>query len=265
MNYNFSTDKFVGQAIESIVKQTFSDFEFIIIDNCSSDESYKICEEYAKKDDIIKLFRNEENMGISFTRNRLIQLATTNYIVSQDSDDISFPNRVRLEYEFLEQNADYGAVYGNMEIIDEDGKNIGFRKYSPKIGKVILKKSPISNPASMFRKDIFLQLGGYDPGLNYGEDYNLWMKIRVNGYKIKNVDDNLIKYRIRNGQSKSTKLKETLRNTIFIQKKAIKVGLKPTFSDRMYHFLEKYLLLLPSWLILWLFTKLELKDNKGIF
>ncbi|MDQ7023131.1 MAG: glycosyltransferase family A protein [Candidatus Gracilibacteria bacterium] len=120
-----------------------------------TDKSYEICEQYSKKDDRIKLYRNEKNMGISFTRNRLIELSNTNYIASQDSDDISELNRLELEYNFLENNKNYALVSGNNIIIDENSKVIGYRKYSDNIKKIILKKSPVSQPSSMFRKNIF--------------------------------------------------------------------------------------------------------------
>lgn len=87
--------------------QTFKDFEFIIIDDCSTDNSWSIIQEYSKKDQRIIIRKNEKNMGISYTRNKLIELTTTNYIASQDSDDISLPNRLELELEFLRKNQNF--------------------------------------------------------------------------------------------------------------------------------------------------------------
>lgn len=254
----YNTEKFLKESIESILNQDFSDFEFIILDDFSSDNSFEICEYYAKKDNRIKLFRNEKNMWISFTRNKLISLTNTNFIATADSDDISFKNRFFLLYNFLEQHKDFAVISGNMEIIDENSKKIWERKYSQNIEKIILKKSPISNPASLFRKDIFLEVWGYDKNLDYAEDYDLWLKIFSKWYKIWVLQNFVLKYRIRNNQTKSEKLKETLKNTIFIQKRAIKkYWLKANFSDKIYHFLEKILLFLPEKFVLFLFKKLE--------
>ena len=100
----YNTEKYLSEAIESILTQSFTNFEFIIIDDCSTDDSYYICEKYAKKDDRIQIFRNKKNMWISFTRNRLIECSNTNYIASQDSDDISEINRLKLSYNFLDKN-----------------------------------------------------------------------------------------------------------------------------------------------------------------
>lgn len=259
----YNTEKYLWEAIESILNQSFSNFEFIIIDDCSTDKSYEICRKYSKKDERIKLFRNEENKWISFTRNKLISLSETNYIATQDSDDISLKNRLELSIEFLENNRNYWVVSWNNIIINEKSEIIWYRKYSDNIKNIILKKSPISQPSSMFLKDIFEQLWWYDKDLNYGEDYDLWLKIYSKWYEIKNLSENLIKYRLHQNQSKNIKLKETIKNTLFIQKRAVKnYDIKENFSDKFYHLLEKTLLILPNSFILFLFKKLEYSNVK---
>lgn len=258
----YNTASFLKEAIDSILNQTFIDFEFIILDDFSDDWSYEILKNYQEKDNRIKLFRNEKNMWISFTRNKLISLTSTNYILSQDSDDISLDNRLELSYNFLENNLEFWVVSGNNIVIDEQSNIIWYRIYYDDIKNTILKKSPISQPSSMFRKDIFLKMWWYDKSLNYGEDYDLWIRFFQNGYKIKNLDNDLLKYRIRKWQSKSDKLKQTIKNTILIQKKAIKNGLKPSFLDIVYIFLENILLFLPNRLVLFLFKKLEYKNAR---
>jgi len=258
----YNTASFLKEAIDSILNQTFSYFEFIIIDDFSSDWSYEILKQYQEKDDRIKLFRNDKNMWISYTRNNLIELSSTNYILSQDSDDISLENRIELSYNFLENNLDFWVVSWNNIIIDEQSNIIWYRKYSDDIKNTILKKSPISQPSSMFRKDLFLEVWWYDKTLNYWEDYDLWINFFIKWYKIKNLDNDLIKYRIRKWQSKSDKLKQTIENTILIQKRAVKNWLKPNFWDKFHIFLETILLFLPNSLILFLFKKLEYKNAK---
>lgn len=259
----YNTEKYVWEAIESILNQSFFEFEFIIIDDCSSDNSYKICKEYAEKDTRIKLYRNKKNMWISFTRNKLIDFSNTDYIASQDSDDVSVNKRLELSYKFLEKNKNYGVVSWNNIIIDEKSKIIWYRKYSNNIKNIILKKSPISQPSSMFRKDAFLKVWWYDNKLNYWEDYDLWCKIYSKNYKIKNLDNNLVKLRIRKGQTKTDKLKETIKNTIFIQKRAnIGYWIESNFSDKTYLFLEYILLYLPSSVVMFLFKKMEYEKSE---
>jgi glycosyltransferase involved in cell wall biosynthesis len=253
----YNTEEWVWEAIESILNQTFKEFEFIIIDDCSTDWSYAILDDYAKKDKRIRLYRNEKNSWISYTRNRLISLTTTDYIATQDSDDVSTHNRLKLEYEFLSKHDKYWVVAWDNEIIDEEGKVIGHRKYSDNVQSVILKKSPVSNPTTMFRKSFLEEVWWYEEWLNYWEDYDVWLKFYLNWYKIKNIDKVLLKYRVRKWQTKSDKLKQTLRNTIKLQEKYIKLWIKPSISDRIYIFLEKCLLMLPSNIVLWLFKILS--------
>lgn len=261
----YNTKKYLKESIDSILNQSFKDFEFIIVDDFSNDWSYELLQEYEKKDDRIKLYRNEKNMWISFTRNKLISLSNTNLIANQDSDDISELNRLELQYNFLINNSDYSTISSNNLIINENSEIIWERIYNEDINKVILKKSPLSNPASMFKKDIFLELWWYEELLNYGEDYDLWLKMYLNWYKLKVLNNYLLKLRIRNWQTKSSKLKETLKNTINLQKKYIKLGIKASFSDKIYIFLEQILLFLPNVIILNLFKILEYKKWKSEF
>ncbi|MCH8519038.1 glycosyltransferase [Candidatus Gracilibacteria bacterium] len=255
----YNTALYLPEAIESILSQSFTDFEFLIIDDGSTDGSYEICKSYALQDIRIKLSHNEKNMGISYTRNKLIELANSEYIAPQDSDDISLPHRLELSYEYLQSHLKTAVVSGDNIIIDEQGNTIGKRTYSNDIKNTILKKSPISQGSSMFRKEVFESLGGYDPALNYAEDYDLWLRVYQAGHDIYNLNSELYKVRIRTGQSKSDKLKQTIHNTLYAQERAIKSGLHPSISDRVYRFCLRGLLLFPSSFVLWLFTRLEYK------
>ena len=198
----------------------------------------------------------KQNKWISYTRNLLVDKARTDYIVIQDSDDISLPHRLASLIGFLSQHDDYAVVWGHNTIINEKGDIIGNRKYSDNIKNIILKKNPLSQPTCMFRKDIFYEVGGYDKDINYWEDYDLWLKFHAAWYKIKNLDECLVQYRIHNNQSKQKSLRETLKNTIFIQNRAMRTyGIFPSISDRVYHIGERLLLLFPDNFILFLFKK----------
>lgn len=256
----YNTKPWVWEAIESILNQRFKNFEFIILDDCSTDWSYEICKHHANKDKRIKLYRNKKNQWISYTRNKLISLSSTDFIATQDSDDISLPNRLELEFNFLLGHEEYWVVWGNNEIINEFWNRIGYRTYSENISSIILKKSPISNPTTMFRKSYFEKVWGYEKNLNYWEDYDLWLKFYLKWYKIKNLNKILLKYRIRKQQTKSNKLKETLRNTIILQKKYMKLWIKASFSDRIYILCEYILLLLPNKFVNFLFKKITYKE-----
>lgn len=262
----YNTKDFVATAIESILSQSLQDFEFIIVDDASTDGSYAIAEWFAAVDPRIKLHRNDVNMWIAFTRNRLIALTNTDFIAVADSDDVSLDDRLESEFAFLASHPEYSVVWGHNLIIDENGQSLSLRKYSDDIQSVILKKSPLSNPASMFRKSVFEAVGWYEPGRNLAEDYSLWVRMYASDYKIKNLDQILISLRIRSWQTKSTKIKETLRSTIEIQKNAIRnLGVKASFSDRVYIFLEEILLMFPAGFIYWLFMCINVRKWKSEF
>ena len=258
----YNTAKWVWDAIESILNQDFENFEFIILDDYSTDGSYEICEKYAKKDKRIKLYRNDKNQWLCYTRNRLISLTTTDYIASQDSDDVSKKYRLKSEYEFLSNNSEYWAVWWDCEIIDENGEKIWLRKYSDNISKLILKKSPIANPSSMYKKSLLNEVWWYtnNKQLDGTEDYDLWLNFYLHWYYIKNLPKVLVEYRIRRWQTKSN-IKKILRSTIYIQKKYIKLWVNPTISDKLHLLCEQILLLLPNKIIDFLFKKITYKKN----
>ena len=249
----YNTKQWVWEAIESILNQTFKEFEFIIVDDWSTDWSYEICQEYAKKDKRIRLYRNEKNSWVAYTKNRLIELSTTDYLASQDSDDVSLHNRLNLQYKFLEEHREYAVVWWDNIIIDEEWKVIGHRKYSDDIRNVILKKSPVSHPTTMMRKSDFLSVWWYSK-IKFVEDYDLWIKLYVEWYKIKNINKDLLKYRIRKWAQKWY-VKETIKWTLKCQESAYK-KIKPSLSDRIYHNCLWCLTLLSNRIIVVLFKLL---------
>ena len=117
---NYNGSKFISETLESILGQTYSNFEYIIIDDHSNDDSWKIIQKYAKKDNRIKIYRNEKNLGITKTRNKGFHLSSTRakYFAIIDSDDVALFDRIKIQIEFLEKNSDYGLVGSNIIIIN---------------------------------------------------------------------------------------------------------------------------------------------------
>lgn len=258
----YNTEKYVWIAIESILNQTFTDFEFIIIDDYSIDTSYHICEQYSYKDKRIKLFKNENNIWVVKTRNKLLDKISkdSKYIAIIDADDLARNDRLEKEYNFLESNLDYSIVWSYINIIDENWKIIRNRKY-PKdneaVWKIICKKSPLAQPSVMIRKSSFEIVWKYNEEFETAEDYELWFRFFDLWFKIWNIWEELLSYRVFSEQSKSKHLKLTIKNTIKIQSKYIFQKKYNNIFNLMYFYLEKFLLLLPNSFILWLFKNLE--------
>ncbi len=255
----YNTEKYVWEAIESILDQSFTDFEFIIIDDCSTDKSYEICREYSKKDERIRLFRNEENLKIVKTLNKAIDLSQWEFIARMDSDDIVDLTRLEKQLNYL-QKYSLDIVSSNLIFIDKIWKEIWKRKYQNKIKNIILNESPICHACSIIRKQCFEDAWKYND-FNLAEDYDLWLRFFWKSYKFWVLDDYLYYYRIFDEGGKSSKLKQQLKATINVKENAIKkYNLKFNFPNYLRLYIEKFLYyFVPSKIILKLFLLLKWK------
>ena len=261
----YNTEKYIWEALESIIMQSFWDFECIVIDDYSTDDTYKKCLSYAQKDNRIKCFQNEKNIWVVKTRNRLLSYINpkSKYIAIMDADDISHPHRLEEQVLYLEKNISYSIVGSHTSIIDELSKKIRVRKYPERhkeVSKTIFEKSPLAQPAVMIRKKDLEQVWLYNEKFERCQDYELWCRFFDAGYKIWNIQKELLFYRVFSQQGKSKHLKLTLKNTLKIQRKYI--FQKKYFSIiYLIHFILKVILLVfPNSLILYLFKKIEYKN-----
>ncbi len=197
-------EKFIKESIESIFNQTFNDFEIIIYNDVSIDKTWEIVQNIFKEFDISYILINRvigNNVFCGEGRNRAIKEAKGKYIAIQDGDDISFPERLEKEVSFMEKNDDIFCVGSWAEVIDENGKYLETYDYPPSdsedIRNEILIKyhNPIIDPSSMFRKDIFNVLGGYDNKWKLVPDFHLWIKAVMKGYRLVNLAELLVYYR----------------------------------------------------------------------
>ena len=257
----YNAEKFLLQAIDSILQQSFADFEFLICDDCSSDNSPAILQQAAAADARIKIFRNKKNSGVTCSLNRLLQEASAPLIARMDADDIAMPKRLELQFEFMQNHPATAVAGGDLEIIDENNNILGMRYYSrswQEIKKQMMCRSPLAHPSVIMRKSVIDQLGGYleQPGC---EDYYLWLRIAENGYELANLPETLLRYRLSANQIKQRNMKKSLLSTIRLQKKYIfKRGF---FSIKALCIMiaEHGLLLLPNKLILKLFSRVTYK------
>jgi len=193
----YNAEVFLRQAIESILSQTFQNFEFIIVDDGSKDKSNEIIQSY--KDYRIRLLE-QRNMGISISLNNAIKISESRFIARMDSDDISFPNRLELQFNFLSNNPEYILVGTNAQVIDINGDFV-YKSRLPTDWEGIKSNFPNSSffhSSVMFRKSSFYLAGGYyEPisKLNCFEDSLLWNKMKVFG-KMANIYQPLIYYRL---------------------------------------------------------------------
>lgn len=216
---NYNGERFLKESIESIFSQTFKDFEFIIIDDGSTDKSCKIIESY---NDSRIVFLKQKNKGLPASLNSCIKIAKGELIARMDSDDISEKNRLFEQVNFLEKNKDIYLVGSWIKIIDENNKKTGEIKYLTDYNKIIknmVKKSQFAHPSIMVRKEVFKEFK-YDESYKYAQDYDLFLKISKK-YKVANIPKFLLKYRFYNDNYYEKKQKIQEKNALNIRFKAI--------------------------------------------
>ena len=213
---------FLRQAIESILNQTYKDFEYIIIlDNPDNNLHIRIIKEYANLDKRIKFYVNEKNMGLTASLNKGLGLAKSKYICRMDADDISINKRIENQKRYLEEN-NYDLIGGISQMIDENGKSIYSIKKVPtnmdKIKKALRYNQIISHPTWFGKKEVFDKLNGYR-NMPLCEDYDFTLRAVLNGYKISNIDETVLKYRMTSSSISRSNLYEQYLFARFITKK----------------------------------------------
>lgn len=193
----FNAELYIEETINSILTQTFHDFEFLIYDDCSSDRTYEIIKSFS--DRRIRLFRNEFNIGYVKTLNKLIELASGEYIARQDNDDISLSTRLQEQISFLDENPKVGLCGSNVEVFGKMNIISSMPLSDEEIRAYMIINNPICHPTVMFRKSIFEEFGisDYDESLCPAEDYNMWFEISKNT-RLANLSNVLLKYRWHN-------------------------------------------------------------------
>ncbi len=203
---------FISKAIESVKKQSFTNWELIIIDDVSSDNTSSIVQDYSSKDGRIKYYKNSTSQGISKNRNLGLSVALGKYIAVLDSDDEWIDkNKLQKQLDFLEKNPDYVLIGSDIKIVDERGnfiKNTNFETEDINIRNKILISNQIPHSTVVYKKDLAEKIGGYDEKLSCVEDFDLFLRLGILG-KYKNLKEITTSY-TRHSQGISQKRKLTM-------------------------------------------------------
>jgi glycosyltransferase involved in cell wall biosynthesis len=193
----YNAEKYVKESVESILNQTYKNFELIVIDDGSKDKSFEIVAELAAKDKRIKLLKNDRNLGVSATRNKCIDFSDGEYVALMDSDDISLPKRLEKQVAFLSENRELGLLGSSVEVINEAGEIVGVWKYPEthdEISVEMIFSSPFASSSVIIRRDAVTRVK-YNEDLIVAEDYDFYSRLSKNT-KTHNLKDTLVKYRI---------------------------------------------------------------------
>jgi glycosyltransferase involved in cell wall biosynthesis len=238
----YNDEKYVGKAIESILNQTFKDFEFIIIDDASKDKSLEIINKYAKKDKRIIVLKNENNLKICKTLNKGIKIAKGKYIARMDADDWSYPERIKKQVEFMEKNPKVVICGGTMEVCNLKLNPINKREYNEtnkEIRNKIFYWSPFCHATVIYKTNIIRKVGGYDPRFPKAQDYDLYFRLGNEG-EFANLKDTLFKMRVNPAGSTFESIRQQEKYTLEIRKKATKTyGYKMNIKEKIYYFAQK--------------------------
>jgi len=206
----YNGEKTVGKAIESILNQTYKNFEFIVIDDRSQDQTLQILYNYQKQDSRIKILKNDKNLGIAESLNKGILEAKGEWIARMDDDDESLPDRLEKQIDYIKNHPDVDIFGGKAIFRDIHGNEMPnyFNNWPPintnDIEKFLYHNSPIIHPTVFIRKQSLFNLGLYNKDFSGAEDYELWTRAWKNKLNIRNLDDILIRYTV-NPEKKSFK------------------------------------------------------------
>jgi glycosyltransferase involved in cell wall biosynthesis len=221
----YNGEKTVGRAIKSILNQSYNNFEFIIIDDCSQDQTLKILHDYQEKDQRIKILKNKTNLGIAASLNKGIIESKGEWIVRMDDDDISLPDRLKKQMDFLKNNPDVDIFGGKCIFQDINGNEI--KSYSPnyppvttkEIEKLFYHTCPLMHNTIFMNKQKIIDIGLYNKDFSGAEDYELWVRGWKNGLSIKNMNEYLVRFTVNPGKRSLKRLWTTyyVRNYIIKQ------------------------------------------------
>jgi|SRR3989344_3638968 len=254
----YNSARYLKVSVQSILNQTFKDFEFIIVDDMSFDKSWKIIKDLAKKDKRIVTFKNAKHLRTTKSLNIGLAIAKGKYIARMDADDWSYPDRLEKQFKFMETHPEVGVSGGSIEVCDKKLKILNIRRYpldDLKVRRIIFRFSPFAHPATIWRKKILDQVGGYNENIPLSQDYELYFRIgRI--CKFGNIQDILIKLRTHDDSSSIIVGKYQEQFTLYTRIKAyLELGYNMSTFDKIYTFLQIIsMLVIPPKIKFWIFN-----------
>ncbi len=198
----FNAEKFIGEAIESVLKQTYENWELFVINDGSTDDTATIVQEYISQDKRVELIQ-QNNQGVSVARNMGAQLAQGEYIAFLDADDRWLPEKLATHLDHLSDNASIGVSFGRVRYVQTNGAPTSLIANCPLTNleswNFLYGNPTVTTSNVVVRKEVFQQLGGFDPGMSYSEDMDWFFRILCESqWKIEGIHQVLVEYRVHN-------------------------------------------------------------------
>jgi glycosyltransferase involved in cell wall biosynthesis len=230
----FNGGSFLREAVDSILCQTFTDFELIVVNDGSSDGSGAVLDAAAQRDSRVRVV-HQQNRGLIFSLNRGLELSRGEFVARMDADDVSLPHRFARQVEFLRSNLGIALVGSSMNLIDAEGGIVGRVSYPTGHNLVKTKMREgcsLAHPTVMGRREVFSALGGYRPAFHHAEDYDLWLRL-IENHEIDNLPESLLLYR-QHGGNVSVRFRQKQALSSFFARECYRlrsVGLRDPLDD----------------------------------
>lgn len=216
---SYNSGPYLDDSIGSILAQTYTNWELIITDDCSTDNSVKVAKKYASNDKRIRVYKNEKNRGISGNMNEGLKYCKGKYIAILDADDWSYPYRLKEQVEVMERNEMMVACSGFFDVCDEDLKSNYIKdlpETNEELRKAMKRYMPMIHPGTMWRAEALFKTNLYPEYLKVGHDYLITIEVSQHG-ELYNLQKPVIKYRVREKSITGEKLFDTELVTGYLQ------------------------------------------------
>ncbi len=230
----YNGEDYLAETMDSVLSQTFTEWEFIIINDCSTDKTSHILAEYATKDNRIKVHTNETNLRLPSSLNKALALAQGKYIARMDADDICMPDRLQKQYDFMESNPQIDLSSCRFMTLKNgvySSGGCGGKDDDASIKALLLVTNPILHPGIIAKAEVIKELC-YDKNFTCTEDMELWTRFALSDKRIGILSEYLMIYRLHDKQITETTLDKQKNEVIKIQKNYLSKLLKPMTEER---------------------------------
>ena len=224
----YNAEKELPKAIRSVLDQTFSNYEFIIIDDGSTDKSLKVIRDYASQDNRIRVYKNDANLGLAASLNKGIEISRANYIARMDADDFSLPDRLSIQFNFMKKNPKVD-ILGSAVLINRKNGEQKIKtcpEYHEEIIKRVFRKPLLFHPTALIKKSVYFKHGFYNVDRRWAEDADLWYRIFDN-VNFHNLQVPLLEYNVKSNLTYSQAKQNLLVKISNLRKRGLIVKFLP--------------------------------------
>ncbi len=230
----YNGEDYLCEAIDSVLKQTFTNWELIVINDCSTDKTGEILNNYALQDSRVKVYTNEVNLRLPSSLNKALSLAQGKYIARMDADDVCLPDRLEKQYAFMEKNQDIALSSCRFMTLKNgviSSGGCGGKNDNESIKALLLVTNPILHPGIIARAEVIKKLG-YDKNFTCTEDMELWTRFILAGENVQILPEYLMIYRLHDKQITETTLEKQKVEVLTVQKKYLSSLLSPMNKEQ---------------------------------